>query len=86
MKHYFLGILFLMTTYAYSQELNQNNGVDSHHLTLKPKDSLCLKDCFLQAHWEARTRTFFMQTINEGALKDDYALASTLKLNRATPF
>jgi hypothetical protein len=76
MKHYFLGILFLMTTYAYSQELNQNNGVDSHHLTLKPKDSLCLKDCFLQAHWEARTRTFFMQTINEGALKDDYALAS----------
>jgi hypothetical protein len=65
-----------MTSFAYSQEINQNHGVDSHHLTLKPKDSLCLKDCFLQAHWEARTRTFFMQTINEGALKDDYALAS----------
>lgn len=52
---------------------------NDHHIALKvPKnnDTVCLKDCLLQAHWEAHTRTFFMSTINEGPLKDDYALAS----------
>jgi hypothetical protein len=76
MKYYLMGLFYLLTTNFFSQEHTQYNGVDNHHLSLKPKDSLCLKDCFLQAHWEARTRTFLMQTINEGALKDDYALAS----------
>ncbi len=77
MKNYFTGIFFLLTTYTFSQE-NQlhHDGVDKHHLSLKPKDSVCLKDCFLKAHWEAHTRSFFMATINDGALKDDYALAS----------
>lgn len=71
-----MGLLYLLTTHLFSQEHAQHNGVDNHHISLKPKDSLCLKDCFLQAHWEAHTRTFAMGTINEGSLKDDYALAS----------
>ena len=77
MKNYFTGIFFLLTTYTFSQENQlQHDGVDKHHLSLKLKDSVCLKDCFLKAHWEAHTRSFFMATINDGALKDDYALAS----------
>jgi hypothetical protein len=74
--YYLMGLLYLLTSQLFSQEHAQHNGVDNHHISLKPKDSVCLKDCFLQAHWEARTRTFAMGTINEGALKDDYALAS----------
>lgn len=76
MKHYLLGLLYLIVTYTSAQEPQQIDGVESHHLMIKPKDSLCIKDCFLQAHWEAHSRTFFMNTINEGNLKDDYALAS----------
>lgn len=71
MKHIVLLILsFLIFITGYSQDHND------HHIAIKPKDSLCLKECFLKAHWEAHTRTFFMSTINEGNLKDDYALAS----------
>lgn len=70
LKHITLyaSILFYVTAFA------QDN--NNHHISLKPKDSVCLKDCLVQAHWEAHTRTFAMSTINEGALKDDYALAS----------
>ena len=38
--------------------------------------SLCLKNTILQAHWHAHLRTFFMNTINERELQDDYALAA----------
>lgn len=76
MKYYLIGSLFLIATYISAQDHPHQNGIDHSHISLKPKDSLCLKDCIMQAHWEAHMRTFFMQTINEGALKDDYALAS----------
>lgn len=76
MKHYLLGILYLLVTTLQAQDRPTTNEVETHHISLKPKDSLCLKDCFLQSHWEAHSRTFLMSTINEGALKDDYALAS----------
>jgi hypothetical protein len=49
---------------------------NNHHISIQPKDSICLKECFLSANWEAHTRSFFMSTINEGNLKDDFALAS----------
>ena len=75
-KYYLIGLFYLHTTLLVSQENMPHLALDNHHIFLKPKDSLCLKDCFLKAHWEARTRTFFMHTINEGSLKDDYALAS----------
>lgn len=62
---------------AFSQNPTQSkNDQDHHHIHLKPKDSLCLQDCILKAHWEAHSRTFLMSTINEGDLKDDYALAT----------
>ncbi|MDP3558468.1 MAG: OprD family outer membrane porin [Bacteroidota bacterium] len=76
MKYYLIGLLSLLFSGIFSQEQVHQNGEDGHHIFLKPNDSTCLKDCFLGAHWEARSRTFFMNTINEGALKDDYALAS----------
>jgi hypothetical protein len=67
----FAKVLLLLVSF---ESLAQDN--NEHHLSLKPKDSLCLKDCLLKAHWEAHSRTFVMSTINEGALKDDYAVAS----------
>lgn len=66
----------LFSVHVFAQDNGTHHGVDIHHITLKPKDSTCLKDCFLKAHWEAHSRTFLMHTINEGDLKDDYALAS----------
>ncbi|MCE3227786.1 MAG: hypothetical protein K0S32_2337 [Bacteroidetes bacterium] len=59
-----------------------------HHITMDKKtNSLCLKECFTKAEWEFHNRTFFMATINEGALKDDYALASGAGLRMLTfPF
>jgi hypothetical protein len=64
--------IFLSSTISFAQDHND------HHIALKPKDkdTVCLKDCLLKAHWEAHTRTFAMSTINEGALKDDYAIAA----------
>jgi hypothetical protein len=66
----FIYILILLKSKLFSQEQND------YHISNQPKDSICLKECFLSAHWEAHTRSFFMSTINEGILKDDYALAS----------
>ena len=71
MKKNVLFILSVITLTVNAQDENNN-----HHITMKLKDSLCLKDCFVKAHWEAHTRSFFMATVNEGELKDDYALAS----------
>lgn len=51
-------------------------GQENSHLQLKKKDTICLTDCFRKAHWEAHTRSFFMSTLNEGNLKDDYAMAT----------
>lgn len=73
MYKYSIGILSFLIL---ALNLNSQNPND-HHIFLKPKtDTTCLKDCLLQAHWEAHSRTFVMSTINEGALKDDYAIAS----------
>lgn len=71
-KYIIFASFFLSSVFSLAQDHND------HHIVLKPKekDSLCLKDCLLKAHWEAHTRTFVMSTINEGELKDDYAIAS----------
>lgn len=70
------GLLVLLAGPYLSQDKEQYVTIDKHHITLKPKDSLSLKDYFIKAHWEAHSRSFFMSTFNEGELKDDYALAS----------
>lgn len=69
-------LLFFTIFNSFAQDNGHANEVDNHHITLRPKDSTCLKDCFLKSHWEARSRAFLMHTINEGNLKDDYALAT----------
>lgn len=72
-----LSYLFLIISfYSIAQDNGHHHAVDSHHISLKSKDSTSLKDSFLKAHWEAHSRTFLMHTLNEGDLKDDYALAS----------
>lgn len=69
-KYALIFLSFLYSIASFAQDHND------HHIALIPKDSLCLKDCLLQAHWEAHTRTFVMSTVNEGELKDDYAIAT----------
>ncbi|MDO9186725.1 MAG: OprD family outer membrane porin [Bacteroidia bacterium] len=70
LKNILLFLSFLLSLSSFAQDQ------DNHHIALKPKDSVCLKDCLVQAHWEAHTRTFVMSTINEGDLKDDYVIGS----------
>ena len=67
-------VLFLSALFSSLLSIAQDH--NDHHISMKPKDSVCLKDCLLKAHWEAHSRTFAMSTFNEGNLKDDYALAS----------
>ncbi len=64
--------LFLIFYSIASFAQNKND----HHLVLKPTDSILLKDTLHKAHWEAHSRTFVMSTVNEGELKDDYAIAT----------
>ncbi len=62
----------LLTAFAVSAQESKE-----HHIVLKPsKDSTCIKECIQKADWEFRSRFFLMSTINDGILKDDYALAS----------
>lgn len=69
-------IAFIFLQFFVLKNFVSAQNVDQHHITMKSKDSVCLKDTFLKLNWEAHTRTFLMGTINEGNLKDDYALAS----------
>lgn len=75
-KKIFAGLFVLLAGPYLSQDKDHHKAIEKHHITLKQKDSVCLQDCFVKAHWEAHSRSFFMSTFNEGALKDDYALAS----------
>lgn len=54
----------------------QNTSIATSNEKIKTKDSLVLKDIFTKAKWNLSSRTFLMSTINDGDLKDDYALAS----------
>jgi hypothetical protein len=66
-----IALFFMITATAVKAQ-----DANDHHETPLAGDSLCLKNCFPGARWEAHTRTFAMSTLNEGALKDDYAIAS----------
>lgn len=72
----FRKLLTITSILSFTAVISQEH--NDHHIVLKPKqkDTVCLRDCLTKAHWEAHTRTFLMSTINEGGLKDDYALAS----------
>lgn len=85
MKNLLIGLFFFVVMFSFSQNSSQQkNDPENHHIQIKPKDSLSLKDYILKAHWEAHTRTFLMSTINEGDLKDDYALGSGAGLGLLT--
>lgn len=85
MKQYFLGILFLITGYVYSQENKSfNNNIDSIKTVGKIIDTTKLKDLFLKSQLEIHARSVYMNTINEGTLKDDYALASGIGIGITT--
>lgn len=50
-------------------------------------DSSGLKESFTRAHWGAHTRTFAMGTLNQGELKDDYAVGTGAGISMETrPF
>lgn len=76
MKKSLLYLFFIISVYSFAQDNGQHPATDSDHASVKPKDSTRLKDSFVKTQWEAHSRTFLMHTINEGSLKDDYALAS----------
>ncbi len=78
MKKLVFGIFFLLSTIAFAQDNPPSqHGVDVHHIALEPNnDSLSLQNSVLHSHWQAHVRTFYMSTINEGELKDDYALGA----------
>lgn len=69
-------IIFFTLCLSFNIVFSQSS--EDHHISIpsKKKDSACLKDCIIDAHWEAHARSFAMSTINEGNLKDDYAIAS----------
>jgi hypothetical protein len=53
-------------------------------VTEPKKDSAIFKDIVLKSKIEVNTRTVFMSTINDGSLKDDYALASGIGIGIVT--
>lgn len=51
-----------------------SNSTDTIALTKKSRRT-SIADFFKQSKWEFHARSFFMATVNEGELKDDYAMA-----------
>ncbi|HMT28757.1 MAG TPA: hypothetical protein PKD91_05700, partial [Bacteroidia bacterium] len=68
---FLLIIIFIFPDIVFGQVNN-----DLHIKMNNEGDSLSLKSHFLNAAWSVQSRTFFMSTLNEGSLKDDYTLAT----------
>lgn len=71
-------LLFLTVNSLKAQDHTSSVRKDKHH------DSVCLQECITKAHWAAHTRTFLMGTLNEGLLKDDYALGTGAGISMET--
>ncbi len=67
----FIFILILFPVFVKGQVNN-----DVHIKMNDESDSLSFQSHFVKASWSVQSRTFFMSTINEGSLKDDYTLAT----------
>lgn len=67
-------IFFLFSLVYYGQD----------SITSKIKDSSSVKNLFLKSKLEVNARSVYMTTINEGDLKDDYAIASGIGLGLLT--
>jgi hypothetical protein len=79
----FLNILcwqsYLLSQEHFDKAMSQNaHGGDS---------VICVKGLFDQSAWHFHSRSFFMNTLNQGTLKDDYALAQGAGIGLVTkPF
>lgn len=75
-KYYLMGLSYLFSGYLIAQDsLAKSSIVYPAHFA-KPNDTLVFKEIFTKAKWSLSSRTFLMSTLNEGTLKDDYALAT----------
>jgi hypothetical protein len=61
-------ILFASNTLNAQEQEDDTTDKSEHKIT-------SIKDFMKQSDWHFHSRTFFMSTINDGALKDDYTLA-----------
>ncbi|MGZ4099703.1 MAG: hypothetical protein ACXVNM_12530, partial [Bacteroidia bacterium] len=59
-------------------------GQDSLKYMEESNDTMRLKDLFLKGKLDINTRTTYMTTINDGSLKDDYALATGVGIGLTT--
>lgn len=70
--------LFFTSFLIYSQDNTETL------ITIKKKDSLSQNENKLKLDWEARSRSFFMSTLYDNNLKDDYAFATGIGLGAIT--
>ncbi len=72
--------LFALLLFGVQVKSQDNSPLQSekekYQNTIHIEDTTGSKNSFLKTHWRAHLRTFFMSTTNEGALKDDHALAA----------
>ncbi|MGR6088137.1 MAG: OprD family outer membrane porin [Arcticibacter sp.] len=64
-----IAVLSMMCSWVSAQEQSATQIVLEN-------DSNSLRSHIVNAKWQVQSRSFFMSTINEGALKDDYTLAT----------
>jgi len=74
--YYLIGLFYILSSFLIAQD-SLAKPVNSYSINVaKPKDTLVFKEIFTKAKWSLSSRTFLMSTLNEGNLKDDYAIAS----------
>jgi hypothetical protein len=71
MKHllFFFSVFFTLSPNLHAQEQSDSQ-------ISMGGDTSSVRSHFLNSQWQVHSRTFFMSTINEGHLKDDYTLAT----------
>lgn len=79
-KTKFIGVLLFAVLFSSAQDLTEHLQKDKPG----PHDSSSLKNYVKGAQWEIHSRNFFMSTLNQGMLKDDYALASGIDIGFIT--
>ncbi len=77
MKH-ITALLLLISIVSFGQDTLKSNVKETI------KDTTTLSDLLLKSKIDVNARTVFMSTINDGALKDDYALAAGVGLGITT--
>lgn len=75
---FFLPLFFAFTLTVYAKRIIFDND------SIKEKNTTKLVDSFKNAKWFFHSRTFGMSTLNQGALKDDYAIGTAVGLGLIT--